>query len=432
MTHAFDIVVVGAGPAGIAAACVAAERGQRVAMLDDNPAPGGQIWRGASSDHRDAITRAKDHWLQRLQRNEGVTRFYGCRVFDGSSDGWLAAERTGNRLELGYGKLILATGARELFLPFPGWTLPGVYGAGGLQAMVKFGLPVRDQRVVVAGSGPLLLAVAAYLRENGARVAGVYEQAGWSRLLHFAASIARTSRLWQAIGYRWRTRSIPFRAGSWPVAAHGSNKLEAVTLSNGARQWTLPCDLLACGFHLVPNTELASLLGCELRGGFVAVDPLQQTSAANVFCAGEPTGIGGLERSLAEGEIAGLAAAGAAQEAQACLAQRDRLRSFEKRLAATFALRPELRALPQPQTLICRCEDVSWRSISQYDGWRTAKLQTRCGMGPCQGRICGSALGFLLGWPIDPPRPPIFPVCLATLAGTIAASPANASLNKEN
>jgi NADPH-dependent 2,4-dienoyl-CoA reductase/sulfur reductase-like enzyme len=353
-------------------------------------------------------------------------------VFDATGDGMLVAEQDGQRLELQYSKLILATGARELFLPFPGWTLPGVYGAGGLQAMVKSGLPIRDQRVVVAGSGPLLLAVAAYLREAGARVTAVYEQASWSSLLRFGASIARTSRLWQAAGYRWRTRSIPFRAGCWPVAAHGGKKLESVTVSNGARQWNLPCDLLACGFHLVPNTELASLLGCTLHQGFVSVDAMQQTSVVNVFCAGEPTGIGGLELSLAEGEVAGLAAAGATHAAQARIPQRDRLRSFAARLATTFALRPELRSLPQADTIVCRCEDVTWRDVLQYNGWRAAKLQTRCGMGPCQGRICGSALSFLLGWTPDSVRPPIFPASIASLAGPTAPAPAEPSAIQEN
>jgi NADPH-dependent 2,4-dienoyl-CoA reductase/sulfur reductase-like enzyme len=432
MTRSFDIVVVGAGPAGIAAACAAAEQGQQVALLDDNPAPGGQIWRGPSTAHRDAVSRAKERWLHRLQQNAAITSLHGCRVFDLPGDGLLAAEQNGQRVELRYSKLILATGARELFLPFPGWTLPGVYGAGGLQAMVKAGLPVGDQRVVVAGSGPLLLAVAAYLREAGAHVTAVYEQASWLRLLRFGASISITSRLWQAAGYRWRTRSIPFRAGCWPVAAHGGKRLGAVTLSNGVRQWTVACDLLACGFHLVPNTELASLLGCALQQGFVTVDALQQTSVTNVFCAGEPTGIGGLELSLAEGEIAGLAAAGAIDAAQTHIPRRDRLRPFAAGLATTFALRQELRSLPQADTIVCRCEDVTWRTVSQYTGWRAAKLQTRCGMGPCQGRICGNTLHFLSGWTPDSVRPPIFPVSIASLAGPTAPAPAEPSVIQEN
>ncbi len=432
MTRSFDIVVVGAGPAGIAAACAAAEQGRRVALLDDNPAPGGQIWRGPSTAHRDAVSRAKERWLHRLQQNPAITSLHGCRVFDVPGDGLLAAEQNGQRVDLRYSKVVLATGARELFLPFPGWTLPGVYGAGGLQAMVKAGLPVRDQRVVVAGSGPLLLAVAAYLRETGARVSAVCEQASWRSLLRFGASIAHTSRLWQAAGYRWRTRGTPFHAGCWPVAAHGGKTLESVTLSNGTRQWTVPCDLLACGFHLVPNTELASLLGCTLQQGFVTVDALQQTLIANVFCAGEPTGIGGLELSLAEGEVAGLAAAGAIRAAQARIPRRDRLRAFAAQLAVTFALRQELHSLSKADTIVCRCEDVTWRTVSQYTGWRAAKLQTRCGMGPCQGRICGSALNFLLEWSPDSVRPPIFPVSIASLAGPTASAPAELSAIQEN
>lgn len=417
MTERFDVVVVGSGPAGMAAACVAGELGKRVAIIDDNVGPGGQIWRGEqASQRRKPASSPSSRWFARLEACHSVTRFFGCRIFDAPAPGVLLAEREGEAIEIGYEQLILATGARERFLPFPGWTLPNVMGAGGLQAMVKSGLPIRGKRVVVAGSGPLLLAVAAYLREHGANVLAICEQAAWTSLARFAVGMtASPSKLKQALHYGSKTFRIPFRAGCWPVAAKGEGRLQSVVISNGAVQWELLCDYLACGFHLVPNIELAMLLGCRIENGAVAIDSLQSTSTDGIFCAGEPTGIGGLELSLLEGQIAGMASAGSLSRAQTLAGQRGKLLQFANRLARTFALRPELKNLSQPDTILCRCEDVAYGPVSQHSSWRSAKLHTRCGMGPCQGRICGAALEFLRGWNADSVRPPIFPVQISSL-----------------
>jgi NADPH-dependent 2,4-dienoyl-CoA reductase/sulfur reductase-like enzyme len=181
----FDIAVIGAGPAGIAAAVAAAESGARVALLDDNPAPGGQIWRGGAKASHHSQAR---HWLDRLS-NSSVSVLSGTRVFY-AHNGALEAESDDSLWQILHGKLILATGARELFLPFPGWTLPNVVGAGGLQAMVKSGLSIKGKRVVLAGTGPLLLAVAAYLSEHGANVLCICEQASFSQLCAFAPTLA--------------------------------------------------------------------------------------------------------------------------------------------------------------------------------------------------------------------------------------------------
>lgn len=426
MNRNFEIVVVGGGPAGIAAACVAAEQGRRVAIVDDNFGPGGQIWRGELPQKPKRNSNSPSYWFRRLGACSSITQFFGCRVFDAPTPGILRVEPQDKCIELGYEHLILATGARERFLPFPGWTLPNVMGAGGLQAMIKSGLPIRGKRALVAGSGPLLLAVAAYLRRHEANVVGICEQATWTNLARFAAGIAGSSaKLVQGLQYGRKTFGIAFHAGCWPVAAHGESKVQSVTISNGARQWELSCDYLACGFHLVPNIELAALLGCRIEDGAVAVDSLQRTSVGSIFCAGEPTGIGGLELSLLEGQIAGRASAGDRSGAQALARQRGKMLRFANLLASTFALRSELKHLSQPDTIVCRCEDVPYEPISQHSSWRSAKLHTRCGMGPCQGRICGTALEFLMGWKADSVRPPIFPVCMGSLATCGQAIPHN-------
>ena len=172
---------------------------------------------------------------------------------------------------------------------------------------------------------------------------------------------------------------------------------------------------MACGFHLLPNVELAVLLGCGLRDGVVEVDEYQQTTIADTYCAGESTGIGGLEVSLIEGQISGLAATGKHQEARSLFSERRHHQRFAYQLNRAFALRDELRNLPRPETIVCRCEDVSFARLNNQTTWRAAKLYTRCGMGPCQGRICGGAIEFLLGWQPDSVRPPAFPVKLGSL-----------------
>lgn len=420
-----DVLVVGGGPAGIAAACCAAEASLRVAIVDDNSALGGQIWR---REQKAPSTQEAPAWYQRI-KNLSVQFIAGARVFAQTDAHTLLAESDDKICELAFRHLILATGARERFLPFPGWTLPNVMGAGGLQALARCGLEVRSKKVVVAGTGPLLLAVAAHLRQGGAEICLIAEQASRRRLLSFGFNLAcHSSKLKDALAVRRDLAGIPYLTGCWPVSAQGREKLENVTLRRGSKQWSVPCDYLACGFHLVPNTELAELLGCRLEQGRVWTDDLQQTSVPDVYCAGEPTGIGGLELSLLEGQIAGHAAAGKPDAARRLFRKRRSLRRFAAAMDRAFALRPELKALPQPDTLVCRCEDVPLARLRQHESWRAAKLLTRCGMGPCQGRICGPAVEFLLGWSVESVRPPVYPVRVESLVAMAAPqSPASRS-----
>ena len=403
----FDVVVVGAGPAGLAAACRAAECGRRVAMLDDNPLPGGQIWRN--------VPKEAAAWV-RIAERHGVEWIAGARVFDVPEPQQLAVEMFESECRVGYEKLILATGARERFLPFPGWTLPNVMGAGGLQALAKSGLPLAGKRVIVAGSGPLLLAVARYLKTHDVDVRLIAEQAPQAAVVRFLLS-AGPRKLAQALTLRAGLLGVPYMTNCWPVSAQGREKLESVTLRRaGGRTWTEECDYLACGFGLIPNVELAALLGCRISGTGVEVDDHQQSSVAGVYCAGESTGIGGLELSLEEGEIAGYAAGGNLDRSAALFRARASHRRFADGLERAFALRPELREMPRPETLVCRCEDVTMERVRACSNWREAKLHTRCGMGPCQGRICGGAVEFLLGWRSESVRPPVLPARVGSMA----------------
>jgi len=409
----FDVLVVGAGPAGLAAVASAARSGAAIGLIDDNPAVGGQIWRGGPHA---VHTAQAAHWVQRAGAGN-VHLLTQTRVIAPLGRGALRAETVTEPLEARYEQLILAPGARELFLPFPGWTLPGVLGAGGLQALVKGGLPIRGKRVVVAGSGPLLLAVGSYLQGKGACVRLIAEQTSWTRLARFTSHVLRDPlKLGQAGGLGWSLRGVPLRTSCWVVHAHGTEQLDAVTVRrhNGAR--AIACDYLACGFGLVPNLELPGAWGCAAVAGAVRVDEWQHTSRAGVFCAGEATGIGGLDASVVEGRIAGFAATGQVDKARALFPQRARAHRFAAALDRAFAPRDELKALAAPDTIVCRCEDVPYSAIRQHASWRDAKLHTRCGMGPCQGRICGAATRFLCGWTQDSVRPPITAARLGSLA----------------
>ncbi len=422
----YNILIVGSGPAGIAAACAAAESGRSVGVADDNPAPGGQIWRGSS-----ALPKRATDWLERFHKC-GAELLAETRVIDRPATGRLLAESPAGPLEITFDKLILATGARERFLPFPGWTLPNVMGAGGLQALVKGRLPIAGQRVVVAGTGPLLLAVAAYLRKHGATIPLIAEQASRSRLARFGLALGLT-KLAQAAKLKWDLRGVRYLTGCWPIAAEGAQhraatvrartpassqeNIQSVVFHRGETTWREPCDYLACGFGLVPNLELPALLECTLRNGFVTGNEWQQTSVTNVYCAGEPTGIGGVDLAIVEGQIAGYSAAGQPEKARQRFSARRRAVRFRDQLERAFALREELKDIVTPDTIVCRCEDVPFGRIREHHNWKSAKLQTRCGMGPCQGRVCGPAIEFLLGWTPESVRPPVFPAKVETLSG---------------
>lgn len=399
------IVIAGAGPAGIAAALAASERAAEVTVIDENKSPGGQIWRGAYEFRKPQISFLGD-----------------ARIVNGDASArTLLVESPGRAFEIRYDKLILATGARELFVPFPGWTLPGIAGVGGLQALSKGGMPLRRKRIAVAGCGPLLLAGAAYFRKAGADVVLIAEQSPPRSLFRFARELIRhPAKLVQAAQLQNSLLGVPYRLGCHVVRAEGHNRVERLLFRSGSRTLIEEIDLAAIAWGLHPNIEFAELMGCAIDGA-VQTNEFQQTSQPNIYCAGEATGIGGVDLASLEGEIAGCAAAGDEPGARQQFPARAKARRFADALNKTFALRPELRNLPRPNTVVCRCEDVSFAKLRTAQSFREAKLHTRCGMGPCQGRVCGPAAQFLFGWDMGSVRPPVLP----SRAGTLICSSAN-------
>lgn len=429
-----DVLVIGGGPAGITAACRAAEAGRRTAIIDQGFFPGGQIYRRLP--HLAPPVARAARWIARLERS-GASVHVRTAVIDAYRAGFddfrvttaAADATTAWRAR----RIVLATGARELFLPFPGWTLPGVLGAGAIQAMVKSGAELSGRRVVVAGTGPLLWPVAKTLKENGANVLAIVERASRTRLFSFCGAIliADPKKVVEAAGYRTATRGIAFLTGSRVRSAHGHGRLSRVAIGDHARtSIELECDFLAIGEGLTPNAEIAQLFGAEVRAGafrdgtghgarIVAGDD-QSTNVPGVFAAGECTGIGGVDPALVEGEIAGLAAA----EASAVL-RREGPALFSNRAAARLTAQVLSHFFPHPtaaagevspDSTLCRCEDTAIGAAHlELRSSREMKLMTRAGMGPCQGRICGPAR-MALGGPrtIDRVQPPLEPAAFRT------------------
>ncbi|MCC6781447.1 MAG: NAD(P)/FAD-dependent oxidoreductase [Planctomycetes bacterium] len=405
--HAADVVVVGAGPGGLAAAVTAAECGRSVLLVDDNAAPGGQIWR-ASFDH--GMAAPARAWHARAER-AGVQRLSGTRVVDARDARTLIAAGDAGMTILRANRIVLALGASERFLPFPGWTLPGVFGVGGLQALAKGGFDLRGAVIAIAGSGPLLLAVAASLRARGAQIAGIFEQAPLARVRRFGIGLAaRPRKLAQGLALLGALRGIERHHDAWPLHAEPAFSGLRVTFRTPRGNRVLPVTALAVGFGLVPNTDVAALLGCRMKDERVVVDELTCTTIDGVHAVGETIGIAGVDAAIADGITAGLVCAGRDDEARRAARRRFRERRFAAALERTYALRDELRTLATGDTLVCRCEDVPLARLADCMDARDAKLRTRCGMGPCQGRVCGPALGFLRGWPRDDVRPPLIPL----------------------
>ncbi|MET7278064.1 FAD-dependent oxidoreductase [Kribbella sp. NPDC005582] len=442
-----DVVVVGAGPAGMAAALAAADGGASVVLVDAGRAVGGQFYRQAAPEfgvRRKSFSgeRVLSHELITYLPESSVWAVEGLRVWvqRGPAD---AAGRS--VLAVDGQALVLATGAYDRVLPFPGWDLPGVYTAGAAQALAKGQRIAVGRRVVVAGTGPFLLPVAESLVGVGASVVGLFEANRLSTVLRGWApdALVAVGKVWELAGYAstLARHRVPLRHGWTVVEAHGTDRVEAVTVVRLDSGWKpvvgserrIECDAVCVGFGFTPQLELAVAAGCELTddGLAVVVDGSQETSTPGVYAAGEMTGIGGAALSAAEGEIAGAAAArhaGAArnESAQEALTAglRDkrlaRLRRFAGALARAYPVRDGWRSWSTGETIVCRCEEVRRGEVEAVAecgvAGRASRLSSRAGLGLCQGRVCSRNVAELLGEKTSMKRPIAVPVRLGDLA----------------
>lgn len=411
-----DILIIGAGPAGLSAALSAALSGFKITIVDDNPLPGGQIWRDGQG--ATVPTSAKKIKTQ-LAQYPNVQWLLGTKVIsllpsdDKQRYGFLLENAETSWAQYST-KVIICTGGRELLLPFSGWTLPGVTGAGGLQALIKSGMPVVGQRIIITGTGPLLFAVAKTAKQAGADVIYIAEQTPLYRWLYFGLSLWQwPKKLLQAL--RLLTPKLHLSSYVKSVRLRGGQLL--VTLQQGKTEIDLECDRLATGYGIIPNTQLAELLGCTLtnNGQAIQVNEAMQTTVNHVYAAGEGTGFGGSDKAIVEGKIAGYHAANTIDQSIQLISQRQHWLKFAHLLQQSFTLHHDIARVPTSRTIVCRCEDVSYRELVHRPGWIDAKLHTRCGMGACQGKICGSACEILFKWQRVPQRQLLAPVRMASL-----------------
>lgn len=475
-----DVVVVGGGPAGVAAALGAGDGGARVLLIDSAPEVGGQFNRqvGLAGERPELFQHGWKAFVARRDRlaaHPRITHLAETSVWalEQGNKLWLQrgpADSAGREVFAVEAKaIVLATGAYDRVLPFPGWDLPGVYSAGAAQALAKGQRVAVGKRVLVAGTGPFLLPVAESLVGVGAEVVALLEanslktvRRGWA-----TDPLVATSKLREALGYGvlLARHRIPLKHGWTVIAAHGDERVEAVTIARVDANWTpipgterrVEVDAVCLGFGFTAQLELAVSARCELTTGpdggpAVVVDANQQTTTPGVYAAGELTGIGGADLAAAEGRVAGAAAArsalanstaatGTADSGTAATGTADRGpadsgaadreavvrgRRFAVALAKAYPVRDGWRAWSGPETVVCRCEEVTRGDIEGAvaergvaDG-RALKLTSRAGLGLCQGRVCSRTVAELAG-PNDVPdpsmkRPIAVPVRLRDLA----------------
>ena len=466
----FDLVIIGGGPAGIAAAATASKHGLEVAIIDERPTLGGQIYKrvGPGFKVKSAKEVGKDYFLgEELIKeldNSSVEVFLETLVAS-IEDSAVVVARNGKSAEkLKYKKLLISPGAYDRPVAFPGWTLPGVITAGAAQSLVKTQRVNPGSRIFFAGSGPLALAFPAQLSGYGANIVGIIEAAPrpgiFKALRILLAVIGNLDLMRDAAKYQIHLISnrIPMAYGRIIVSANGKDRVESVTHAKVDKNWrvipgtekTVEVDALCIGYGFFPSVELFRLLDCELeyeesRGGAVVkLDNWGATSVANVFGAGDGTGISGSYVAIARGRLAALKIAAElgkisdkslsalAAGYQKTFAQRTK---FQSAINNAYEIKDGIYELADNGTVICRCESVKLESIlpsleSTIDP-SVVKAYTRCGMGLCQGRNCQRQISALIakkhGIPISQitqatPRFPTKPIKLGQIADATVTS----------
>ncbi len=453
LKESYELAVIGAGPAGLAAATLAATLGIDTVLLDEQQAPGGQIYRGiAEPPIRERGILGADYWhgatLLAPFRASGAHYVPGATVWSVSRELEIGVSLGGAARLLQAKHVIVATGALERPFPIPGWTLPGVMTAGGAQILLKSSGLVAEGKVVLAGSGPLLWLIAAQHLRAGGRIAALLDttprknrRAAWPHLPAFLASnyFAKGWRLLAQV-----KRRVRVVRGVSSLRAEGDGWLAAVVYATGRGEERLAADLLLLHQGVVPNVNLANAIGCTHGWDEVLlcfkplVDEWGASSVEGVAIAGDGAGIAGAVAAEQRGRLAALAAAArlgridAAQRDSSAAPHRAALQRAERGRAFLDALYRPARAfrVPQGDTIVCRCEEVTARQIVETValgcvGPNQMKSFLRCGMGPCQGRLCGLAVSELIAGArgVSPGevgyyrlRPPVKPITVAELA----------------
>jgi NADPH-dependent 2,4-dienoyl-CoA reductase/sulfur reductase-like enzyme len=412
----YDLAIVGAGPAGMAAAVEARALGLSVLVVDEQPAPGGQIFRAVEAAHRDAAIGADYAAGLAL-----VRRFRGCGAHYRPATTLWHLDADEGVLSLNPGgavqarRVLLATGAQERPVPIPGWTLPGVMAAGAAQIMLKTAGAVPEGRVVLAGQGPLLWLLAVQLKRAGAPPALILETTPKGRLrgaLAKGGAFAGRGLLLKGMALMAAARSIPMQRAVTGLRAEGDGRLRRVVWAGGAAE----CDTLLLHEGVIPATHIPLALGLQHEWGEAqqcwrpATDAHGASSHARVAVAGDAAGIGGWQAAMVAGQLAALDAAhrlgrltaeGLARRSSPVAGMRRQAMALRPFLDALYAPSAAVLAPPEDTTPVCRCEEITAGQVRAAarlgaTGPNQVKAFLRAGMGACQGRMCGATVARLV------------------------------------
>jgi len=463
MNASTQLAIIGAGPAGLAAAETATAHGIDVTVLDENAYPGGQIWRGIAqpgtatgdllgddAEHARTLVNGLDH--------PGIRYLSGAMVWDIDEDHRIRYSREGQAATVQADHILIATGAMERPMPFEGWTLPGVMTAGAAQILLKTAATVPQGRTVLAGNGPLLYLLANQLIESGCAPAALLDTTRWSDRIAGArhlptaltgmAVLKRGHRLLRSI----RRAKVPWISGVNGLRANGDGRIAQVRFRRGGTWSSLDADHLLVHCGVVPNVQLTRVMGLAQiwhdaqHCWHPSRDAWGESSRNAVFIAGDGGGIGGARAAELQGRLAAL------QIAHFLEALTQRARDAEaahirRALGRELSVRPLLDAHyppakafldPSDETIVCRCEEVRAGEVRRHVaggclGPNQIKAFSRCGMGPCQGQLCGLTVSHIIasarGVPVDEVgayrvRPPIKPVTLGEIAAADASGEA--------
>ncbi len=450
-----QLVIIGAGPAGMAAAQVAATLGIDTLVLDDQPSPGGQIYRGVKNASHELLTVLGPEYVLGRKLITGIDHpsicvLPGTTVWQISEDGTVYYTGSTKSSSVHAEQTILATGALERPMPFPGWTLPGVMTAGGIQIALKTAGLIPDQDFVLAGSGPLLLLLARQIIDAGGQLSAVVEttpRVNRHTAMTFLPSLFRSKKMLRdGLGLLavLRKHKIPHFRHATSLAAIGENSITGLTFESKGATHEIPCKVLGIHTGVVPDVQITRQLDlthewqADQHCWYPRIDEYGRSEYDWLYIAGDGAGIFGAAAAELQGAIAAWSAA-------LSLGITDRktahamIRTAQKKLAPLKSARKFIDRLyapshefltPENDTIVCRCEEITAGDIRHYVdlgclGPNQTKSFGRPGMGPCQGRYCGLTVSEIIAdqrkVPIDEIgyykiRPPIKPITIADLA----------------
>ena len=456
-TNVIDLVIVGAGPAGLAAACEARQSGLAVMLLDEQPAAGGQIYRAvdAASSKRRAVLGddyAAGAELTRAFAASGATHVAGAAVWNVGRDLTVNYLHGGANCAVQARHIVLASGAMERPFPIPGWTLPGVMGAGAAQILYKSAGALPKEPVVLAGCGPLLYLLASQYLQAGVTLKAVIHTTQASDYVKATSHLVGALKGWRDLrkGLRMlaqlRRHKVPVYAGAEDLHILGGERAEAIGFSHSGRVHRIESPLILLHQGVVPNTQLSWSLRAEHHWNDAqlcwepVIDAHGQIEFSGIYIAGDSRGIVGAKASASQGRLAAIAIAANLGRLDSTVRER-REHALQQELQKHLQVRPFLDALYRPpaahripsrdDVVVCRCEEVTAGDIRRYVGLgcvgpNQTKAFGRCGMGSCQGRLCGLTVTEMIADArgVSPEavgyyriRPPIKPVTLRELGG---------------